>query len=496
MNDSHQSRHPIVITIVGVLLIGALAGLPFLVGPPSEEGLPDVAKFIGRFHPVVLHLPIGMLVWVLVSEVLNVFSKRSDTASSRTAMGFSAASAVVAALLGFVLYHSTPDYDRELAERHLYGGLAFCCASIAAYVIKVWTDTKQGKGAWLYRSVLLASVGLMTFTSHDGASLTHGKGYLTDYAPEPLRSMLGMEPRTEKKIVDQATDPIVYTEIIAPILESKCYSCHNEEKQKGRYRMDQYEMLLAGGKEGEAVISGKSADSNLIIRIELPESDEEHMPPEGKKDLEDHELLLIKWWIDNGASKDAKLADFPADDVIKEAIEKSAPSAAKPQAQKTFEVDSSLRNIVEQLRKDFPSALQFESKESNHLVFSAAGMGDSFNDAELAKLAPVLPSMLALDISHSAVTDEGVKILASATALKSLRLAETAVSDASLETLAKLTELESLNLYGTQVTNQGVMKLCSLQQLKKLYLWRTQVDESTMQDLRAKLPACEIVSGI
>ncbi len=228
MNDSQQSRHPIVITIVGVLLIGALAGLPFLVGPPSEEGLPDVAKFIGRFHPVVLHLPIGMLVWVLVSEMLNVFSKRSDTASSRTAVGFSAASAVVAALLGFVLYHSTPDYDRELAERHLYGGLAFCCASIAAYVIKIWTDTKQGKGAWLYRSVLLASVGLMTFTSHDGASLTHGKGYLTDYAPEPLRSMLGMEPRTEKKIVDQATDPIVYTEIIAPILESKCYSCHNE----------------------------------------------------------------------------------------------------------------------------------------------------------------------------------------------------------------------------------------------------------------------------
>jgi hypothetical protein len=260
--------------------------------------------------------------------------------------------------------------------------------------------------------------------------------------------------------------------------------------------MDQYEMLLAGGKEGEAVISGKSADSNLIIRIELPESDEEHMPPEGKKDLEDHELLLIKWWIDNGASKDAKLADFPADDAIKKAIEKSAPSAAKPQAQKSFQVDTSLRKIVEELRKDFPSALQFESKESNHLVFSAAGMGDSFNDAELAKLAPVLPSMLALDISHSAVTDEGVKILASATALKSLRLAETAVSDASLETLAKLTELESLNLYGTQVTNQGVMKLCSLQQLKKLYLWRTQVDESTMQDLRTKLPACEIVSGI
>ena len=208
MAHLHQSRHPIVITIAGTLLIGAIAGLPFFVGPPNQEGLPDTAKFIGRFHPVVLHLPIGMIIWVIVSELLNVFSKRSDAPSSRTAMGFAAASAVIAALLGFVLYHSTPDYDRELVERHLYGGLAFSCASILAYVIKVWADTKGGKGTWLYRTVLLASVGIMTITSHDGASLTHGKGYLADYAPEPLRRSLGMEPRrTEKKIVDQDAEP-------------------------------------------------------------------------------------------------------------------------------------------------------------------------------------------------------------------------------------------------------------------------------------------------
>ena len=497
MTDSHQSRHPIVITIAGTLLIGAIAGLPFFVGPPNQEGLPDTAKFIGRFHPVVLHLPIGMIIWVIVSELLNVFSKRSDAPSSRTAMGFAAASAVIAALLGFVLYHSTPDYDRELVERHLYGGLAFSCASILAYVIKVWADTKGGKGTWLYRTVLLASVGIMTITSHDGASLTHGKGYLTDYASEPLRRSLGMEPRrTEKKIVDQDAERAVYAGIIVPILESKCYSCHNEEKQKGRYRMDRYEMLLAGGNEGEAIVRGKSAESNLVIRIELPESDEEHMPPEGKKDLEDHEVLLIKWWIDNGASKDAKISDLPANDAVKSAIKKSVPaSTAKPQAKQTVEADTSLKKIVEQLRQDFP-ALQFEAKDSSRVVFTAVGLGDRFDDAALAKLAPVLPSMVSLDISHTAVTDDGVKILASATGLKSLRLAETLIGDASLETLVNLTELESLNLYGTQVTSQGLIKLCSLQKLKKLYLWRTKVDEMTLQDLREKLPACEIVTGI
>ncbi|MGA0853711.1 MAG: hypothetical protein ACO3RK_02725, partial [Luteolibacter sp.] len=150
MNGSPETRHgllaPIIVMIVGAGLVAAIASLPFLVGPPNDDGLPDIAKFIGRFHPVVLHLPIGMLVWVFVRETLNVFSKCSDPPSSRTAMGFAAISAVVAALLGFVLYHSTPDYDRELVERHLYGGLAFACLSIAAYVIKVWVDAKNGSG--------------------------------------------------------------------------------------------------------------------------------------------------------------------------------------------------------------------------------------------------------------------------------------------------------------------------------------------------------------
>ena len=248
----------------------ALASLPFLVGPPTRDGLPDLAKFVGRFHPVVLHLPIGMLVWVMIREGLNFLSKRSDSPSSLTAMGFAAASAVVAALLGFLLYHSTPDYDRELVERHLYGGVAFSCTAIAAYIVKIWVDATTGTGTWMYRVVLLASAGMMAFTSHDGASLTHGKGYLTDYAPDPLRRFIGMKPRAEKKYENQNADLSVYTGIIVPILESKCYSCHNEEKQKGRYRMDPYEMLLAGGKEGEAIISGKSAESNLMIRIELP----------------------------------------------------------------------------------------------------------------------------------------------------------------------------------------------------------------------------------
>ncbi len=494
-----SSKWNILLACAGLLLIAALGLLPFLAGPPSEDGLPDIAIFIGRFHPVVLHLPIGILVWVLVQEGLNLLPGKRDRSSSRAAAGIAAGSAVAASLLGFVLYYSLPDYDKELAQRHLFGGILFSCMAVVTFLVKMWVDACGGRGAAVYRIFLLASAGVMGFASHDGASLTHGKGYLTDHAPQPLRKWLGLPEKKSPGTAPAAKDAenqLVYTDVIVPILEQKCYSCHNAEKQKGKFRMDEYELLIKGGKEGDGVIPGDADKSNMIVRIELPEDDEEHMPPEGKKDLDAHELVLLKWWISKGASKDAKLSDLAAADEVKQALAKSVPGkpveiATKPKPQ----LSDAFKTSIQGLRREFPAALNYEFQGADTLVFTALGMRGKFGDAQLAKLQPVLPAVVALDLSHTSVTDEGVKTLASAAKLKSLRLAETKVGDAALETLSKLTELESLNLYGTQVTSQGVLKLASLQGLRKLYLWQTKVDEQTLQALRGKMPDCEIVTG-
>ncbi len=506
--NSHRGslKGPVCLGLSGFLVIAALATLPFLAGKPQEDGLPDVAKFIGRFHPVVLHLPIGMLAWVLIMEVGNLFSKKPVRSSSRAPMLFTACSAVVAALLGFVLYYSMPDYDKELAERHRNGGIIFACGAVAAFVVKTWVDATGGRGTSLYRILLLGCAGVMAITSHDGASLTHGKGYLTDHAPDPLRKAIGLPVKTGKEAKPSAVDPgkqVVYTELIVPILEQKCYSCHNAEKQKGKYRMDEYDLLLAGGKEGDGVIPGKSAESNMIVRIDLPEDDDEHMPPEGKKDLEDHEVLLIKWWIDGGASPDAMLADLPMTDEVKSAIATLVPpqvlaerKAAAEQSQKQAAARrDSLVAQVGRLSADFPAALNFESQESNGLVFTAVSMRKDFGDDDLAKLEPLLPAMVSLDLSSTMVTDSGARLLANAVDLKSLRLAETAVTDAALDSLTKLPNLESLNLHSTKVSNEGILKLASMPQLRKLYLWRTGVDAAGLQKLGEKLPECEIVIG-
>ncbi len=79
--------------------------------------------------------------------------------------------------------------------------------------------------------------------------------------------------------------------------------------------MDTYEMAMKGGENGKNFVAGKLDESLSIERIMLPDSDDEHMPPEGKDQLTTEEIALLKWWVEQGASGTQKVneAKFPAE---------------------------------------------------------------------------------------------------------------------------------------------------------------------------------------
>src|SRR5690606_10397911 len=112
-------------------------------------------------------------------------------------MFFGAASGILAVIAGFLLYQGGGFEGNELAERHLWGGIAFAVAALLTLIVKAWTVALTGNQAF-YRLLLFTSVGVMSFASHDGASITHGSDYLTNYAPDPIRKLLGL-PLKEKK---------------------------------------------------------------------------------------------------------------------------------------------------------------------------------------------------------------------------------------------------------------------------------------------------------
>lgn len=513
MPDTNPSslprRKPWALTFFGILTIAGLIAMPFLAGQPDAEKMPDLVRFLGRFHPVLLHLPIGVFAMIVFQELVAMVGRRRDpaTQASLTPLFFGAASAIVAVIAGFLLYQGGDEFaGSALVERHLWGGLIFAVAAVVTFLIKAWTVSLAGSPAF-FRLLLFGSVGVMGFASHDGASITHGENYLTEFAPAPVRKILGLkekEPDAKKPGAAPVEAPVtqsVYASVVAPILEQRCVQCHKEGKSKGKFRMDTYELLVKGGKEGPGLVPGKSAESNIIVRMELPLDDEEHMPPEGKPDIEDPEVAIVKWWIDNGADATKALADYVLPAPIQEAISKLVPKAATAVADSTSHPvaqgpDDALKASVLALAKDFPGAVTFESQQSALVSFTAVSMRGNLDDLAFKKLEPVISQFVTVDLSATKVTDQAVAQLVSAKKLRLVRLAETGITDASIDSLLKIPSLESINLYGTKVTDAGVSKLSAMPNLKRLYLWQTGVTVDAIKALKEKLPKCEIVAGL
>ena len=493
---------PLTITIFGLLIISILIAMPFLVGEPNAEKIPDIVRFFGRFHPVVLHLPIGIFSLIMIQELLAMFT-RYKPQPTIIPIFIGAGSAVVAVLFGFFLYIGGGYEMGELLQDHLWGGIFFASAAVLTLIVRSWPLPLKFSTI-IYRGMIFGSVGMMSYASHDGASITHGKDYLFEYAPDPLREILGHEPKELKVVapVKSLEEQIVYVDMVQPILNKRCVECHKESKSKGKFRMDSYELLVKGGKEGDGIVPGKAIDSNIVYRCELPEDDDEHMPPESKTPIEDHELAVIKWWIDSGADPVKTVAQLDLTEEIRAAISKldlsvDLVAGKSGSAAPVADVPSDeLLKAISALAKDFPGGLTFESQVSSRLTFTAVSLRNNLNDQVFAKLKSVIPNMVAMDLSSTAITDDSVKLLATAKDLRMIRLSETKISDAALDTLAGLKNLESINLYGTRVSDAGVEKLKSLTHLKRLYLWQTDVSEGMITKLKEALPELEIMTGI
>lgn len=317
--DPPSKSWAVFLSLGGLLVAALVIGLPYLDDFLGELATSPWGNFLGRFHPLALHLPIGMLVLVILMEFGKMFRVEKGS-STQGPIFLTAGSAVVALVFGLLLQHSRPgEYDEVLLDRHLWWGVVFTCLLIAAFVTKVWVDWAGGEGNFLYLLVLLACAVAMTMASHDGGSMTHGTKFLTEAAPPEVREWLDLGAEEKEEVVPPEQRD-VFADLVMPIFEAKCNSCHGEEKQKGKLRMDSYAALLAGGKEGASIEPGSAFDSNIIFRIELPPDDEEVMPPEGKKPITEDELKVIKWWLDSGAPEKQLLAEAEVPEEVDAAI--------------------------------------------------------------------------------------------------------------------------------------------------------------------------------
>ena len=92
---------------------------------------------------------------------------------------------------------------------------------------------------------------------------------------------------------------VSYTNQIQPIFNTNCTSCH---VGGGAATLDltSYDGVMSGGVSGLSIISGDNENSELYIRIILPEGTAGSMPPNDP--LSQEEIDLIGDWINEGAN--------------------------------------------------------------------------------------------------------------------------------------------------------------------------------------------------
>lgn len=96
----------------------------------------------------------------------------------------------------------------------------------------------------------------------------------------------------------QAQDKLTYDDHIRPLLENKCFSCHNPDKKKGGLELTSYAGLLDGGSGGAVIDPGNPSASRLWTCSAKKE--EPFMPPEGAP-LDAKDLVTLAKWIEGGA---------------------------------------------------------------------------------------------------------------------------------------------------------------------------------------------------
>ncbi len=493
----------------------------------------------GGLHPLVVHMPIGILFAALGLEMLSGKSRRFATAVNWL-LWMSFLSGVVSVGLGYLL-----GLGQEMTSTlnwHMWLGIAVPALACLTLFFKLIHDTRPIMSKLFYRAPFFTSVAALAAAGHFGGAMTHAGA---------TEKFLGLFlPPAAAVVAGGVEDRTVYDAVIAPMMTAHCTGCHGEEKKRGKLQMHTLAALLMAGESGNpSIVPGKSADSESIKRIALPLDDDEHMPPSKKPQLNADQVEVLKWWIDSGAKGDVKIKDsglteplktkvlalanaepaaapaapapaavpapaalapaaaaapapaapaaaVPAPAAITPAVPAPAapptpPAPAAPAAKKPAGPDPA----IAALEKELGISLIPVAQNDSGLIFNCVNVADKFGDAELAKFAPVAARMVELNLSRSKVTDAGLAILPTMKGLKKLHLQNTAVTDAAADHLSTATELEYLNLFGTKITDAMVPKLASLTKLKKLYLWQTAVTKPAAEALFAKLPDAVINLG-
>jgi uncharacterized membrane protein len=442
----------------------------------------DLIIFIGRFHPVWVHLPIGFLIIAVLFKVYLVLGKKHQLEDAvNFALLLGAISALIAAVLGFLLSRSG-GYEGNLLDVHLVGGWTTVVLAWIAW----WVNKNPNRFSKNFNySVLGFLILALSITGHFGGSLTHGEDYLTTYAPFGVK-----QQESEGRVLVRVEDAEVFTDLIQPVLRSKCQSCHRPGKSKGELNLISYETMLKGGENGPVIIPSDVGNSELIRRVTLPAVHDDFMPAEGKKPLTEEEIQVITWWIEKGkAGPKVSLMELDENLIAWASPRLNILGAEKNQV---VSIDTVQIKALEKLGFRV-RVLSLETGALDVVLPAEFAYGQV---SELVKaLLPIKDQIYWLSLAGTGIQDTELDLIAQFSNLHRLRIENNPISDAGISALKSLSMLEALNLNGTRISAAGLGSLAQIQSLKSLYLWNTAISPRDERVIKMRSDKVKVIFG-
>lgn len=460
----------------------------------------DWMQYLGHFHPVIVHLPIGIL---FVSFILELVAwKQNASAILKQAIEISLIAgffnAVLACVLGWFLGQEG-GYETNTLGWHQWMGI-----SVALIAGVAWLMKKKAIVPKLYRFSLLLLFLLLMITGHLGGNMTHGEDYLTAGLPQPVAGWLGIEAKKdsviERKPIADINEAYLYKDLVQPVLSEKCYSCHSSKKVKGSLRMDEEALLFKGGKHGTIILPGNAAGSELVKRLLLPMEDDKRMPPKDQPQLSKEEIRLITWWIDAGADTNKKVKELQPDSLVMPLLKsfagaKSVDTIAREVLSGVFKEDVPApdQKVIDQLLSK--GIIVSPVAQHKHLLEISCINFPGFDNNMLSLLAPLAEQIVWLRLDNTAITDEAMAGIGKLRKLVRLNLSGTAISSNGIEALKSLQYLEYINIVNTRVDDRGLLILSNISTLKNVYCWNSMITDNGITLFKKKLPAARIEAG-
>ena len=447
----------------------------------------DLWLFFGRFHSLVVHLPIGFF---LLGSIFFFLSKRASWHFLKKALPISfllaTIGAILAAVLGWLLA-AKEGYNGGTLFWHRSLGIATAVMSGLLY-LHFSGRFHQGKN--LSDWGLLLGITLLMLTGHLGGQLTHGSTYLLDYAPPLIKKIFPRKHVQEQAIAFPMNPDSIYLfeHLIRPVLDQKCVRCHHTDQARGGLNLQTKEGLLAGGNSGDVLEAKPQQGSTLLHRVTLESNHVKYMPPQGLP-MSYAEVRLLEYWIDHGYSFRQTIADKGLPSDILDLIKKEYGLSNKRRSYvEVYQVSAADPSIIHALEAD-GFTIKKLSKTSNFLEVIYR---DSIDCGLLQHLIPIKDQMAWLNLSRTGLTSTCLVHVQDFTSLTRLQLAQNPVDNGGLIFLKDLHYLESLNLFQTNIDEEGLSYLEGLEALQYLYLGETNIDSLKRDEIKTQFPNIQI----